>query len=76
MHHVHRQVPETTGQRAGHRLSHGGTVRWFRVTYVQSPEVQIRNDLAISQWVDSPHTVFQAFNIAEIEDEVPAIIGT
>jgi hypothetical protein len=53
-----------------------GTVRRFTVTYVQSPEVQIRNDLVIPQWVDSPHTEFQGFNIAEIEDEVPTIMGT
>jgi hypothetical protein len=76
MHHIHRQVPETTGQRVGHRLSHGGTARRFRVTYTLSPEVQIRIDLAIPRWVDSPHNVFQVFNIAEIEDEVPTIMST
>ena len=55
---------------------YGGTVRLFRVTYFQSPEVQIVYNLAIPQRVDSPGTEFQIFNIAEIEDEIPTIMST
>ena len=38
--------------------------------------MQIRNEPAIPQWVDSPHIVVQVFDVAEIEDEVPAIMST
>ncbi len=50
-------------------------VRQFRVTYVHGPEVQIRNDPAAPKWVDSPHTVLQIFDIAEIQDEIPTIMS-
>ena len=56
--------------------NHGGTVKWVRVTYVQSPEVLIKKVLAIPQWIDSPHTEFQDFNVAEIENEVPIMMST
>ena len=47
----------------------------FRTTYVEGPEVQIRNDLAALKRVDSPYADIQVVDIAKIEDQVPTIVS-
>lgn len=46
-------------------------VIWFRVSYVQGPEVDIRNDPVDQMRVHSPYTVVQVHHVAEIQDQVP-----
>ena len=46
----------------------------FRVTYVQGPEVQIRNNPDASKWDDSPDTNAQVFDIVVIQDQVPTMV--
>lgn len=47
----------------------------FRVTYIQGPEVPIRNNPDASKWGDSPDTDAQVFDVVEIQDQVPTTVS-